>query len=207
MTRSSSKATATAPLTTRPTCSTLHRDAPTAGPTSFDHRHPGWKVGRPTVSPPNCTTSKRPLGKTRTSPCSKRLRSMSMSMAILRRTIRHVRTRRLVSLCSAPLARCHPERSAEPVMEVALIDEAEIGGDDGDLLPSSEAALGFFETQMAKIAVHRHAVSPLETSTELKSTHRRQRRELAHRHRFLHALMQVVANAAQRRIVIARGLG
>jgi hypothetical protein len=92
-------------------------------------------------------------------------------------------------------------------MEVTLIDEAEIGGDGSDRLPSREAALCFLETHMAKISVHRNAITALETPRELKSTHRRERRELAHRHRSLQAVMQVVAYASHCRIVIARKLG
>ena len=89
-------------------------------------------------------------------------------------------------------------------MEVALIDEAEISSDRGDLLSSSEAPLRFLQTEMAKIAVHWNAISPLETPTELKSTHRRERRELAHGHRSLDAVVKVITNPDQRCIVIAR---
>lgn len=89
-------------------------------------------------------------------------------------------------------------------MKVALIDEAEVGRDRGNLLSLREAALRFFETQMAKIAVHWHAVSTLESPTELKSAHRRDRCQLAHRHRALKAVVQMVANPAQGKIVVGR---
>src|SRR6185295_15470552 len=117
-------------------------------------------------------------------------------------TVAHRTMRRLVSVCSAPLAGRDAERSAKAAMKVALVDEAKVGRHADDLLPARETTLRFLETEMAKIAVHRDAVAPLKSTTELESAHRRERREIAHRHRPFEVLVQVVANAAQCRIAI-----
>jgi len=87
-------------------------------------------------------------------------------------------------------------------MKVALVDEPEVGRHADDLLPARKTMLRFLETKMAKIGVHRDAVSPLKSTTELESTHRRERRELAHGHSAFEVLVQIIANAAQCGIVI-----
>src|SRR5689334_5857937 len=71
----SSNAAVAVPDSTRPTCSTPQRAAPTPGPTSADHFQPGWYVARPIEKSPNRTISNRPLGISRiSSGASKRFR-------------------------------------------------------------------------------------------------------------------------------------
>src|SRR5580658_4249779 len=74
----SSMAAVAQPVRTRPTCSTLQREAPTAGPTCLDHCQPGWYVARPMVMGPRWTSSNFPFSKVRiSSGDSKRLRIIS----------------------------------------------------------------------------------------------------------------------------------
>src|SRR5258708_37591037 len=85
MTRPSSKATVPMPARPNPTCPTLQRVVPTAGPTCSLQRQPGSYVARPIVIPPRLTTSNVPLTRIRVSSgFSKRLRMTVMSSVVMK---------------------------------------------------------------------------------------------------------------------------
>ena len=86
-------------------------------------------------------------------------------------------------------------------MQVALIDESQVGGDRRDGFTARQPALRFFESNVQMVRMQRQAEHLLELPRQLKSAHRRETRELIHRHRTIDMLMQIVPHSPQRRAI------
>ena len=78
-------------------------------------------------------------------------------------------------------------------MKVALIGEAEIGGDRRHQLAAAQAPLRLFEPEVKVVAVQRQPVVRLELPRELESAHRRHRRELGGGHVLIEVGVQVLS--------------
>ena len=94
-----------------------------------------------------------------------------------------------------PLPWRHSEGAPESAMEMTLVGEAQIGGDGGNGSSAAKPPLRFGQLEMHLVGVHRESVGLLELPRQLKSAHRRERREVGQPQMLADVLTQILVHA------------